>query len=98
MDERITAVHQLFVPLFVSNVLFGNMFLHPYFDFFHLSSIVILVWLYSQCMMCNFVSVCFIFLGLGGHDCRSPRKPHEARMQQRSNSLIFGFVPARLFS
>ena len=40
--------------------------------------------------MCNFVSCCVIFLGLGGHDCRSPRKLlDEARMKQGSNSLIF---------
>ena len=64
-----------------------------------LSSTAIMVWFYSQCMMRIFVSFCSIFLGLGGHDCRSPRKPlDEAQMQQRSNSLIFVFVPAGLFS
>lgn len=62
------------------------------------ASIVLMVWLYSPCMMCNFVSFCFTLPGLGGHDRRSPRKPlDKAYMQQCSNSLIFVFVPSGLF-
>ena len=105
LGRSIASVHQLFVPLFVSNVLFGSMFLlHPYIyimqDFFHQQSLwsgcIVHVWCV---MLFSFCFMLFHFFGWGGHDCRSPRKPpDEAHMQQSSNSLIFVFLPAGLFS
>ena len=36
-------------------------YIHVVQDLFH----QLLLWLYSQCMMCNFVSFCFIFSQVG---------------------------------
>ena len=52
-----------------------------------------------QCMMCNFDLFFSGWAGIIAEYCRSPRKPlDESHMQQHSNSLLFVFVAAGLFS
>ena len=74
-------------PTMDSNAFFGSMFLHPCSAGF-LPSIVVIV---NVRCVALFHSAFFFS---GGHDCRYPK----AHMQQRSNSLIFVFVLAGLFS